>query len=233
MSKARFAASETNNGGDNVSELRYLVAAEAWDDAHDCLTKRVAPGLVVDQNYESLLDMCALFSAGNDPAKRVSSWYTGGAVFESFSKLMSGATPKDDILEIAELRKRLTNQGYKTASDSRSKERGIKLGQLNLHELEEHVCLKEMANALARLSFAGADVGTSREILEMPITEDVRLEILTREGISSNIEENNAVRKKAAPSTRRNPSRGLSSRNTSTPQNKDVDAMDEDGGSNA
>lgn len=234
MSKARFAASETNNGGDNVSELRYLVAAEAWDEAHECLLRRVAPGFVVDQDYGSLLEMCALFSAGNDPTERVSFWHTGGAVFESFGRLMSGSISKNEASEIAEVRKSLTALGHKVGRDNRSKARSIKLGQLSMHELEEHVCLKEMANALARLGFAGASVGTPREVLELPITEDVRMEILTREGTSNKSEEGETVRKKANPSTRkRNPSRGLGGRSTSTPQHKDEDAMEEDDESNA
>ena len=84
MLKASFAASETNNGGANLSELRYLVAVEAWVEAHGCLVERVAPGFIIDEDYERLLEMCALFSSGNDPSKRVPFWHTCGEVFERF-----------------------------------------------------------------------------------------------------------------------------------------------------
>lgn len=233
MSKARYAASETNNGGDNFSELRYLVAAESWEDAHECLLKRVAPGLVIDQDFQRLLEMCALFGAGDDPVRRASSWYNGGAVFASFGKLMTGDTAKNDVAEISSLRKRLTVLGHKAGRDEREKVRNVKLGQLNLHELEEHVCIKEMANALVRLSFAGADIGTPREILELPITQDVRHEILTREGMlnDANGQAGSAPKKPTSATRKRNPSRGLGLRGTSTPYNGD--AMEEDSEPNA
>ena len=89
-----------------------------------------------------------------------------------------------------------------------------------------------MANALAKLGFADADVSTAREVLQLPITEDVRLKILTRKGmIGESDEGQTACKKVAPPTTRRNPSRG--GRSVSTPQNQDVDAMDGDGESNA
>jgi len=166
MSKARFAASSTNNGGDNISELRYLVAAEAWGQAHDCLLKRTAPSFVVDEDWQSLLDMCGLF--GDEPARNVSGWYDGGDVYLCFAQLMTGVIGKTDGSALANLRKRIVRMG-KSARDSK-----MQLGKLSQHELEEHVAIKEMANALARLASKGGNVGSVEEILELPVTQEIR-----------------------------------------------------------
>ena len=179
MAKARYAASATNNGGDSISELRYLVAAEAWDQAHDCLTKRVAPSFVVDEDWNGLLEMCRLF--GDEPVRRVAEWQNGGAVFDQFGKLMTGFTAKEDEQALASLRRRIVQFGHRyNKSQTKGKHSSagpIQLGRLSNHELEEHVAIKEMANAIARLYTRGGNVGTVKEILEMPITQDVRAEL--------------------------------------------------------
>ncbi|KAK5958625.1 hypothetical protein OHC33_000468 [Knufia fluminis] len=169
MSKARFAASSTNNGGDNISELKYLVAAETWEDAHECLLKRVAPGFVVDEDWHTLMEMCGLF--GDEPARKVSGWYDGGNVYLAFAQLMTGMIGKTDGSVIASLRKKLVTMG-KTAKDLKGQK--VQLGRLSQHELDEHVAIREMANALARLAGQGGNVGSLEEILELPVTQDVR-----------------------------------------------------------
>lgn len=169
MSKARYAASATNNGGDNISELRYLVAAEAWDPAHDCLLKRVAPSFTIDEDWAGLLEMCGLF--GDDPARKIATWYDGGAVYETFANLITGQIGKDDTETITDLRKKLVTLG------SRNAKARVQLGRLGNHEREEHVAVKEMANGLARLAMQGGNVGTVKEILELPITQDVRADV--------------------------------------------------------
>lgn len=170
MSKARYAASATNNGGDNIAELRYLVAAEAWELAHDCLLKRVAPSFIIDEDWTGVLEMCGLF--GDDPARKVAGWYDGGAVYQIFASLMTGQIAKNDTETISDLRKKLVILG------SRNAKTRVRLGQLSVHEREEHVAIKEMANGLARLAMQGGNVGSVKEILELPVTEDVRSDVL-------------------------------------------------------
>lgn len=168
MAKARYAASATNNGGDNISELRYLVAAEAWESSHDCLLKRVAPAFTIDQDWTGLLEMCRLF--GDDPASKVPGWYDGGAVYQTFANLMTSNIAKTDIETISGLRKKLVTLGFRNAKAPR-------LSQLSNHEREEHIAIKEMANGLAHFAMQGGNVGSLKEILELPITQDVRAEV--------------------------------------------------------
>ena len=178
MSMARFAAAVSKSGGgDNVSELRYLVAAEAWEEANECLLRRVAPSFVVDEDWTGLREMCKLF--GDEPARRVEGWYDGGDVYASFGQLMTGMTGKNDAVAIASLRKRIVAMGNKhtKAKDMQS------LGKMSRHELEEHVAIKEMANGLARLANQGCSVGSLEEILELPMTQDVRDEIKMAMGV--------------------------------------------------
>lgn len=218
MSKARYAASDTNAGGDNVSELRYLVAAEAWEDAHECLLKRVAPGFIIDEDYIGLFEMCSLF--GEDPARRVAGWYEGGEVFQTFGQLMSGGIGKTEGTVIAALRKRLVSMGTKHAKEARSQK--ARLGQLSQHELEEHVAIKEMANALARLAAQGASVGSLKEILELPITQDVKMEVVMGLGDNKAEGDAGAITTTSGKGRRRGKAPGVQSTPTGD------DAMDED-----
>lgn len=169
MSKARYAASATNNGGDNIAELRFLVAAEAWELAHDCLLKRVAPSFTIDEDWAGLLEMCGLF--GDDPVRKIPGWYDGGAVYQTFANLTTGQIAKNDTETISDLRKKLVTLG------SRNAKTRVQLGRLGNHEREEHVAIREMANGLARLAMQGGSVGTVKEILELPVTQDVRADV--------------------------------------------------------
>ena len=184
MSKARYAASDTNNGGDSISELRFLVAAEAWDAAHECLLKRVAPAFVIDEDHTGLVQICSLFNRDDDPARRVTNWHEGGAVFMNFGRLMIGDIAKNDETTLRELRKRLVAMGRRQVA----RKEEIKLGSLSKHELYEHVATKEMANTLARLRSAGVEIGTAKEVLELPVTDDLRREIEVGMGGKDDVE---------------------------------------------
>lgn len=168
MSKARYAASPTNKGGDNIAELRFLVAAGAWPEAHECLLQRVAPAFVIDQDWAGLLDMCKLF--GDDPSARVEGWYEGGDSYAAFAQLMSGAIAKSDSAFLSDLRKRLVLLGQRRSS----KEVQVHLGRLSRHELEAHVAVQLMSNEFAKLRDSGFEVGTLRELIELTVTGEVR-----------------------------------------------------------
>ena len=231
MSKARYAASATNRGGDNVAELRYLVAAESWDEAHECLVRRVAPALVVDEDYQDLLEMCKLF--GDEPARRVGGWHEGGEVFATFGQLMTGFVAKTDAATISSLRKRLVTMGHKQ-QHGKGKGQKVRLGQLSQHELEEHVAIREMSNALAKLSTQGGVVGSLKEIQDLPLTQDVRMEVTMSAGepVFSTSNSTEAPARSTSRRTTRGRGRGLGL--TNTPND---DAMDQDepaaNGSNA
>jgi len=171
MSKARFAAcsTNTNSEGDNISELKFLVAAEAWEEAHECLLKRVAPSFVIDGDWDGLLNVCGLF--GDEPARKVEGWNNGGNVYLCFASVMTGSIDKTDGSAMGSLRKRLVGWGKAVGGLKGAK---VQLGRLSRHELEQHVAIREMANALARLAGEGAVVGTLEEVLELPVTQDVK-----------------------------------------------------------
>lgn len=175
IAKARYAASPAG-GIDNNSELRYLVAAERWSEAHECFLKRVAPGLVVDEDWQTLLDMCTLF--GSDPAVRVSDWADGGSLFNDFAQLMTKVKGSDSAVALASIRTRLIRLG-KSLSKKDGRKSVVHLGQLSKHELEECVAIKEMSNSLARMVGEGVEVGSKEELLAMPVTSDVRLMLET------------------------------------------------------
>lgn len=170
--KASFAASSAG-GQNSASELRYLIRAEQWLQAHDCFVKRVAPAFVIDEDWLSLIDACRLF--GDDPSQHVSNWSIHGGLYNDFARLMTNAIARQDSVKVATIRNRLVKLG-KSGRDH-STITTIKLGQLSRHELEEHVAIKEMANTLARMSVEGGKVGTTEELLEMPVTSDVRLRL--------------------------------------------------------
>lgn len=171
--KASFAASSAG-GEDSTSELRYLIQASRWPEAHDCFVKRVAPAFIIDEDWSNLLDACSLF--GDDPSLHVPHWPAHGGLYSDFAQLMTNTIARQDSGKIATIRNRLIKLD-RSDQDRRSTATTVKLGQLSRHELEEHVAIKEMANTLARMSVQGGKVGTTAEMLELPVTSDIRLQL--------------------------------------------------------
>lgn len=85
-------------GDRSDEELRYLVLADEGDMAHRCLVERVAPRLVIDEDWEGLRDALRLFGGAHgkekgEPVPRPEGWREGGEVFEDFLGLVSGQPP--------------------------------------------------------------------------------------------------------------------------------------------
>lgn len=179
--KAAFAASQAG-GMDNIAELQWLVAAEEWQDAHECFVKRVAPAAVIDEDWLAIVEYVTLF--GDSPATRAEGWqnYNGGGVFEDLAFLMTKRRgPDGDFIEA--LRRKIVRLGQaekkrqKDAAMANDKNEPQQLGKLSMHELEEHVAIREMSRHVADLLAKGSkrSISQRKEILQMPLTSDVRL----------------------------------------------------------
>ena len=151
--KAQYARS----GHDSQTELQCLIEAKLYEAAHECLCRRVAPTLVIDEDWAGLETALSLFP------KRAATkdWPSGGAVYALFVQAMKNTTNSD----LDALQSSLVEMGRK------SKIQAMGAEKLGIEELREHVAVKEMSRVVAGL-FGDAN---ATAILSLPITSDVRL----------------------------------------------------------
>lgn len=142
--KAQYARSQN----DSVEELRYLIGAELWSQAHTCLCRRVAPRAVIDEDWSVLGEMLSQF--GDRPEERLGdSWSAGGSIYANFLNLVAFPKGKEkpageDALSLVKsLQSALTEMGR------RFRKRGTDLTAGGSEELEERVACKEMARLVA------------------------------------------------------------------------------------
>ena len=159
-----------------LAEFHYLIAAKDCAQAHACLLRRIAPRLVIDEDWEGLRDVLAQF--GEDPAQKVDAaisalsgqdngpeWKNGGQVYADFAELMTlmdqstsgGRGSGQDANEVRKqktaflerLQSSLTswNARFK-AADSSSGSQGRDLNK-DRDKLEERVAFCEMGKAVA------------------------------------------------------------------------------------
>jgi nuclear pore complex protein Nup98-Nup96 len=144
-------------------ELHYLLLAEQWDEAHECLCRRVAPRLVIDEDYETLQGVIAAF--GERPEKNVDDWNQGGQAYaDILTLLVDSAGPPARKAASARLQTALA------AMNSRLSARGSDITAGGLEELEERVAVKEMARTV-KDELQAHDVNM-KEILQLPLTKE-------------------------------------------------------------
>jgi nuclear pore complex protein Nup98-Nup96 len=145
--KALYARSQN----ESLDELGYLIAAEQWSPAHECLCRRVAPRTVIDEDWELLQSVLHQF--GDMVEERVGNWSKGGAIYSDFVKVV-GSGQKISMKDAHATLKRL--YGSLTEMGQRFKARGSNLTSGGVEELEQRVACKEMSKMVAEmLSEAG------------------------------------------------------------------------------
>lgn len=147
--KAQYARS----GHDSHTELQCLIEAKLYEAAHECFCRRVAPALIIDEDWDGLQNALSLFP------KRVAvkDWPTGGGVYALFIEAMNGSAKDLDSLQFA-----LVDMGRQKKSTGRT---------LGVEELREYVAIKEMSRVVAGML---SEVNGAA-ILPLPITSDARL----------------------------------------------------------
>lgn len=185
----------------STDELRFLVIAQDFDEAHECFCRRVAPRLVVDEDYTALSDAIGLFERVKH---KLTGWSEGAQVFADFVRVA------DPALHTASLGQ---SQGAKKNKRSESEERRIVLERLRkglegmkrrltspststststpsissskegLVDLQQRVAIQEMARLVAHAiqtsedtDYTDADGGAGLEkytsIMALPLTGD-------------------------------------------------------------
>ena len=163
--KAQFSRSKN----DSPDELKYLIAAELWSQAHHCLCRRVAPSAIIDQDWQGLGETLGKF--GDKPEEHVADWASGGGIYQDFLHLI--VNPIRGGKELVGLVRRL--QASLADMGQKFKKRGSDLNAGGPEELEERVACKEMGRLVAEA------IGTEGGI-------QVRRSILTSLRISANID---------------------------------------------
>jgi len=157
---------------ESSQELRYLIFAESWTEAHECLCRRVAPRLVIDEDFDVLHEMLSSF--GDAPETHVGDWDQGGRIYLDFLVAISGGKKDDSRITLSRLQGSLSEMG------ARFSRRGTNLNAGGTEELEERVACMEMGRKVADLLADVFDADEEqqlerRQILELPLTADARL----------------------------------------------------------
>lgn len=79
--------------GRKAREVKFLLLAKHYSEAHDVFCHNVAPALIVRQKYNTLARLLSMFGEEETAAKRVRGWENGGAIFDDFVVLV-GAMKK-------------------------------------------------------------------------------------------------------------------------------------------
>ena len=177
---------------DAEGELHYLILAKDHDAAHDCLCRRVAPRLVIDEDYNTLTDAVRNFS--HISGHEIKGWQQGGAVYSNFATLLALDGKKNKDKEKAAVLEK-TRQGLE---GMKHKFQRKALGEGGLEELEERVAWKEMGRVVAGIMdkdvekesgglesevslksasvFVGMELtdGVQKAILDLPLTADAK-----------------------------------------------------------
>ncbi|KAI1366923.1 nuclear protein 96-domain-containing protein [Xylaria arbuscula] len=70
---------------DAVAEVRCLLRAESWAEAHQTFVKEVAPKTIIERNYDGLADVLQQFEGRQ---QHVPDWNVGGEIYKAFLQLM-------------------------------------------------------------------------------------------------------------------------------------------------
>ncbi|KIV80411.1 hypothetical protein PV11_07911 [Exophiala sideris] len=169
----------------SLEELSYLILAENFAEAHECLLQRVAPRLVIDEDWETLRLVLSKF--GDKPEEKVTEWKSGGGVYADFValvELMDTSARRPSNAEAESKRKTLLHNlqnaliGMNAKFVNTAKAAGSD-GSLDKDKenLEQRVALCEMGRAVARATELDEEraLGDKKPILELPLTADARL----------------------------------------------------------
>ncbi|KAI1608049.1 nuclear protein 96-domain-containing protein [Exophiala viscosa] len=179
--KALFARS-TNA---SLEELSYLILAQDFSEAHECLLQRVAPRLVVDEDWDTLHLVLTKF--GDKPEENVDRWKSGGGVYTDFVTLVElteSLARRPSNTEADSTRKTLLHslQGALTGMNAKFVDAAKASGSngslaKDKENLEQRVALCEMGRAVARALELDEErgLGDKKPILDLPLTADARL----------------------------------------------------------
>ena len=168
-SKALYAQS----CNEPLAEFNYLILATDYSQAHGCLLRRIAPRLVIDEDWQGLEDVLGQFGEG--AAQKVDSaitalkeqdvgpeWKSGGQVYADFvglialmqSSVSRRRGPGQDASDVQMQKKALLERLHTSLTDMDVRFRtsaGNSDMSKDREKLEERVALCEMGKAVARV----------------------------------------------------------------------------------
>lgn len=167
LTRSEVVGRESQDTSDvSFRELTYLIKAGEADEAHRCLVERVAPVLVINEDWSTLGAALDLFSKVENlvlPA----TWNSGGAVYNDFFTLVGGKIADDSKHEaLSRVRKGISNLWNTVSRDGQhvSGEEGVEM-------VRRRVAVREMARMVADMYQDDLD---TRSLLELPLTSDLK-----------------------------------------------------------
>jgi nuclear pore complex protein Nup98-Nup96 len=128
---------------DFMSEFDFLILAGDLPSAHHCLVRRVAPRLIIDEDWDTLRTILAKFGDNPEPQVGVQEWAQGGGIYKDFVHLTDSKQVTGTSKTIHRLQSALTSLNTKFADMG-------PVGQ-DKENLEERVALREMGRVVARM----------------------------------------------------------------------------------
>lgn len=164
-----FAAKalHARSANDSVAELSYQILAKDFAAAHETLLRRVAPRLVIDEDWTVLSSILKQF--GNSPEEHIGAiaWSEGGGVYEAFVVLMGLEQSKKahSNQAVKAERNALLHHLQKALTILNAKETNLGPLGKDKEKLEERVALREMGRAVAAILNHDSE-GGERSLLE-------------------------------------------------------------------
>lgn len=82
---------------DHVKEIRFLIQAGGWEEAHAVLREEVGPTVVIEEDWETLRGVLDAFQDGKD---QIREWGLGGQVYEDYYTLLTDGVGEEEKKEV-------------------------------------------------------------------------------------------------------------------------------------
>ncbi|KKA29875.1 hypothetical protein TD95_004945 [Thielaviopsis punctulata] len=143
---------------DAPAEVRCLLRAGAYSDAHQCFAEKVAPVAVIERDYKFLASILSEFEGREDS---IASWSLGGDVYRDFLSIISYKAKKENV-PVSILTKMLSSlPAVQQATPSQN--------------VLSSAAVSEMSTVIARIVNEASQDSLLPRVLALPMMEDDHL----------------------------------------------------------
>ncbi|CUS13655.1 unnamed protein product [Tuber aestivum] len=162
-------ALQARSTGRHLLEARYLLAAQAWNEAHKTVVKRVAPEAVISGDLETLKPILAEF----EDVDLVDRWNLGGQVYLDYIHLQEYVL--SGKLHLGPTKDAPEQKGLPKSNSPKDLARRLLVGLKNADRggFLQNIAVREMAGVVGSWVLRSDDmISEAPKLLELPLTED-------------------------------------------------------------
>ncbi|KAG0138853.1 nuclear protein 96-domain-containing protein [Tuber indicum] len=159
-------ALQARSAGEHSLEAEYLLAAQAWNEAHKTVVKKVAPEAVISGHLEDLKSILAKF----EDVDLVDKWNLGGQIYLDYIHLQEYVLSGKPHLKNAPEQK-----GLPKSNSPKDLARRLLAGLKNADRkgFLQNIAVREMAGVVGSWVLKSEDmISEAPKLLELPLTED-------------------------------------------------------------